>query len=29
MCDLCEGEDFRFCLNFCPQKVYKLERRKA
>jgi Fe-S-cluster-containing hydrogenase component 2 len=27
-CDLCKGEDFKFCVNLCPQHVYKAERRK-
>ncbi len=27
VCDLCEEEDSQLCIKFCPQSIFKRERR--
>jgi Fe-S-cluster-containing hydrogenase component 2 len=29
VCDLCDGEEFPLCIRFCPENVFKFERRNA
>jgi Fe-S-cluster-containing hydrogenase component 2 len=29
ICDQCTGEDLPFCVRYCPEAVFKLERRRT